>query len=1146
MDQVLQSVPITVGYYDPFQVFNTVLGERFKKHTHMSSLYWKYKSTDSMRTIKNVQLKFVEDGSTNDSTADLTDENDLMKLIFVTTTGVDEYRSKVRPIIKQWLNNVKTMNPRVTYCIILYENVSLRSTADKFLKTSILTKIRGDFADPEMTLQNSFKIKSNYSDLDAEREIWSGLVSMMKLGIMESLSTKMDYYDTLTPKLLGIRKSADLFMKIGQLVDSRKLYSQILRSVGNIHEGDGFEVVGYQDFPFRSTILNVETLTHTATKYEMKSYAYERLSQILINDSVKTIGLYMRNSLQLAGYLLDFLNSIYDSNKKGEFSILLIEDFFSDKKLRYALEKNENVPNQLYEVLGDLKFLEKDELTKLGDLRNYRIKGCLSDVSLNNITPEMERSYKISSADINGFLETEKLFKDRVLEMMEECIKLYSQSPYKRNTVDTLSTEVALMLYYGMEDYETSVEVLNNSFQFYKSSGWNSVSLALLKIYIDNLTKLKEKRGNSVAIDLLSSYLEMVSMDQPYVIYQLESLIKSIPQPLIIENDNIFDVSIDSDIQCLSPDTYAISVDFSSKISGIKADSLVLSLMSQDDATCQNDDHYLSSLEFSALDFMLGTNFSCILKSKKIMVGEYFATKVTISIGKLTLVKHVLKSVKMFQIDSFVKNDCIFLNTMIDVKVPQTRYLNKDQILLDVHVGDNAFNKFKFILDQFDESRLISHADYLLSVLQLDGDHTIKQNLDFEIENLGGTLAFRYSGDKIMKKGDQILLYIPYMFPPEVSNTKIVVGCNFIFGDDYAKYCSKSLETSLSIAVSVQDIFKSSDLFSNYTINSVMVDNPVRIQSVNLDSPESKHQTNVDTWLSPKNIIAYIDQGSTFFYRLTNLKDESLNLSIAYNDLHAEIVEIFKDLYYKKLKMTNPRLLRYFSIIGATILDKLDFKHNLYGLTGRIQLVNYDLSKFLKTLKLIDPKDLSDVIHSLAELVHDINTKSFKVDDDILEKVKQKLIINVPLPVINIVDIVELDFKKKLQYLVCQPIDAVLRLKIIVLQKPNASEKKVRFQTSSTPKKIKLQINFVEHEQLWLIAGEQDFTKEISLDLPREQKSILEAELTLIPLRIGRLELPRIEVRNLTDFNVEMELDYKNSSETVLVVSELNKVVHTF
>lgn len=1145
MDQLSQSVTLAVGYYDPFQVFSTILGEKFKKQTNLNSLYWKYKPADSIRTIKNVQLRYIEDDLANKVT-NINEEDVFMKFIFVTTTSVDEYRSKVRPIIRQWLNNLKSMNPRVTYCIILYENISLRSAADKFLKTSILTKIRNDFADPEMTLQNSFKIKSSYSDPDAEREIWNGLVSMIKLGIMESISAKMDYFHTLRPKLLGVRKSADLFLKIGQFVDSAEFYSRILQSVGNINKEDGFERVDFQDLPLRSMISNVQSSTYMTTKYEIKAYAYERLSQILMNDSVKTIGLYMRNSLKLADFLLSFLNSIYDCNKKSEFCILLIEDFFSDKKLRFILDKNEEVPNQLYEVLGDLKFLEKDELTNLGNSKNYKMKGCLSDISFTSSSGEIMHPYKVISIKIEKFIKTEKLFKQHVVEITEECIKLYSQSPYKQNTVDTLSTEVALMLYYSMNDYETSVEVISNSFQFYKSSGWNSVSLALLKVYVDNLSKLRKKVDHSIVADLLVSYLEMISMNQENMLDQFRNLVSDISEPLIIENDNIIDISINPEIECVSPDIYAISVHFDSKLSDIKADSIVLSLTSQDDAPCQNEDHYLSSLEFSTTDFMLKTKFSCILKSKKIIVGEYFATKITIHIGKLCLVKHIFKSVKMFQIYSLIKSDRIFSNTMIDISVPKTRYLNKDQVLLVVHVGDNPFNKFEFILNQFDESRLISHADYILSVIQFKDNSRTRLNLEFGIENLGGALAFKYSGDKIMNKGDEILLYIPYMFPPDVSNTKVLVGCNFIFGDGYSKYCSKSLETSLSIAVSVQDIFKSSNLFSNYTINSVMVDNPVRVQRVSLDSPKNDYQTKIDTWHSPKNVIAYIDQGSTFFYRLTNLKDESLNLSIEYNDLHSEIVEIFKSLYYEKLEASKPYLLRYFNVLSEEIFDKLDFKHNLYGLTGRVELVNYDLSKFSKAFKLINTTDLSVIIQSIAELVHDLNSQTFKVNDEILGDIQHRLIISVPLPVINIINIVELDFRKKLQYLVCQPIEVTLRLRVIILQKPNNSEKKVRFQTSSTPRKIKLQLNFAEHEQLWLIAGEQNFTKEISLDIAHKPKNVLETELTLIPLRIGRLELPRIEVHNLTNFNIEMELDYKNSSETVLVVSELNKVVHTF
>jgi trafficking protein particle complex subunit 10 len=47
-------------------------------------------------------------------------------------------------------------------------------------------------------------------------------------------------------------------------------------------------------------------------------------------------------------------------------------------------------------------------------------------------------------------------------------------------------------------------------------------------------------------------------------------------------------------------------------------------------------------------------------------------------------------------------------------------------------------------------------------------------------------------------------------------------------------------------------------------------------------------------------------------------------------------------------------------------------------------------------------------------------------------------------------------------------------------------------------------------------------------------------------LKLGKLQLPSLSVRNKNYKDLVMELDYKNAAESLLVVSELNKIIHSF
>ncbi|VEU24153.1 DEKNAAC105324 [Brettanomyces naardenensis] len=1097
-------VALNVGYYDPFLVFKNTLGPLFQKKIRINTLHWKFQPTDSVHTINNVQLHYIEDD--NNSVDHL--HREFLKFIFVSCSNIDEYRAKVRPVIRQWLNNVKSLKPIPMYYIILYEDASLRTAADKFLKTSLLTKIRTDFADDELTIDNAFKIKSSYTDVATENEIWESILTAIRLGITDSISNTLRYYESLKPPLLMLRKSADFYQTIGQLDDALRCYSRLLGRIGNIGKGDGFE---------ETVELSTGQSVGSDSKFQQKLYVYQKQKELLLDES-SSDGVYMKNLILLATSLLSLLNSIYDCHKKQEFSIVRIEELFADERLGDLLDKAENVPEQLYECLGDLKLTERDELVKLGSTKGYIMKGSMVEI----YEEQEEQHYETHDPNLLKILKSDESFKDSVLEIAEECIKLYSQSPYKANTVDTLSTEVALMIYYSLHDYETSLEVLNNSFQYYKGTGWNGIALDLLKVYIENLEKLKEKNGPDVVLQLLVSYLEMVSMGQKFDNHRLEALLKGLSEPIVVENDSLFDISVDPYLGCEKPDVYFVTLHLKSKLVGVEVDSIAITLEGE------------TLLEFSLGKCTLERDNTLKLETRNVSMGDFKATRLSIKMKNLELVGHLSDTVRLFQIDSFVSDEVVH-NVMLDVMVPPTRYLNKDELLLVANVGDRTLSNFSFEFRKTETDRLVPDAKFRMLVDD--------KQIAFDVKDSDEKMVFKATNTQVDSRSI-VRLYIPYFFPPDVSETKLFIDFRFNF-DGFSKRIVKKLNTMLAIAVSVQDIFKSSKLFSNYTINSVLVDNPVRIQRVYLSAPKKESHTSIETWLSPKNIIAYIDQGSTFFYKLENLKDQSLELSIEYNDLHSEIVEILKQEYYKE---TDRSLLKYFNLVVTCIFGKLAFKLNLYGLTGKVELLDYDISTFTESLKLVDLKDLPRLTKSIDESVKKLGNTAWDIDEKILEKTRKRLVISVSLPVVNIVDIVEFKFEKRLQYLVCEPIKMRLSFDIFVLQLQAGEEKKVRFEADpSRPKQITLRLGFSDYEQNWLIGGLKDFTVQLRLDeKANTAKKILDCELTLIPLRVGKLELPKVEIRNLTEYKVEMEMDYKNSCECLLVVSELNKVVHSF
>lgn len=1139
-----EPVVLNIGYFDPFNVFKDILQKKFNKRININSLHWKLELSDSIRTIENVQLNYVEDhGNSKQTKAGSSSLKEYMKLIFVTCSGVDEYKSKVRPVIRQWLNNIKSINPSPMYCIVLYEDVSLRTAADKFLKTSILTKIRNDFSDSDLTLETAFRIKSSYSDSGTENATWNSLLDTIKSGLAEGVTSRFEYFTTVRPKSLGLRKSADLYAGIGQFDDAMAIYRRISSSVGFIGRGDGFEEASLKDYPMIGTSVGANLISNQPSKYDLKVYLYRKQIQILIGNSISAMGLYMKNLVQLAISLLDVINCIFDSYKKNEFSILLIGDFFANNKLQYILDKGEDVPAELYERLGDLKLAEKDEMVKLGRCKDYQLGGAMIDVSLTPPVKMTDLSYQIQSSVVNELLSSEKQFRSSVLETEEECIKLYSRSPYRGNTVDTLSTEVALILYYGCDDYETSFDVIKNSYTFYKESGWMSIAVSLLKVYMDNLKKLRDSNDPDLIPQLLNCYLEMIYMGQTFESDRLSLLVDSLDDSLTIVNDKIIRLEVDPIVRCESQDVYSLSVTISSKLPTIAADEISLTAIPPVDFDPGDD--FDSKITFFAKHVSLGKNNKLKLQSTIFKSGNFTTNELTIHLGKLVLITHVKTPVIVHQIDSILVDGKVHPNLMLDILVPSKRCLNEDKLIMVATVGDNSIDGFRFKFAKTHPDRIVTDAKYEMFVKH----NAEEKRLKFEFTDSQKYLCFTYDGSETFERGTKLLLYLPYFFPPDVSDTKLQLTCSIEFGGKYSKTITKSLTTMLEIAVSVQDLFKSSELFSKYTINSVMLDTPVRIQNVSLLAPANTSHTKVQTWLSPKDIVAFIEQGTTFFFRLENLKDKALELIVDYDDIHAEIVEIIRDKYIEVLRNEHPELLKYSSFISQNILDKLNFKQNLYALSGRIRLVNYSISDFTTSLREIDPVDLAPLVRSLDKVLSNCDNQVCKASDTVLKRIKQQLLIHVPLPVVNLVHIIEMNFEKRLQYLVCEPIQVVLTLDTFILQHPaSTGNKKVRF-TKEPPEllSIKIRLSLSEYEHSWLIAGTKSFTREINLNGEQNStKKVLKMKLSLIPLRVGRLELPKIEVQSLSNSNIAMEVNYKNSSETVFVVSELNKMVHTF
>lgn len=1161
-----ESIALTVGFYDPFSIFQGGFRSDFEKHVKIPSFYWK-DNHDSLRVLKNVDFKFVEEIPRSKKS-----DVSYLKLMFVSCQTVDDYRAKVRPLVLQWLGSMKSMEPTVPYLIFFFENTELRTKADKYLKTNLFNKLKIDFDTNEFGVDNIFKIKSIYQANIDKVEVWKYISSSLRTLLADSINLQLRSSES------NLVETAQIYQDLKQKQDALACYSKLFNKYPFIKKED-FESVRleqiYEIFNPQSNIIKYSS----NSKFLSKSLYYRQQELILLVPYLTDM-VYTKNICRLAQTLKSFINSLEMCYKRNEISFLLIQMFLGNQHLKKLLEQHKSSNAELINSIGSLKLLQRNELIALGTQKGYYVKGSMSIIDMQFSSAP----YNILDESLKSIMNSNQSFIDKVIELTRDLINTYNQCSTNMNAIASLSTELALILYFSTDDYETSYDQLVKSYDFYFSSGWKYIGVTLLEVYIENLDKLIEQRGLDVVFQLLSSYVTLaVNKSAKFDESHFKKLCSKLEKPIALKTKELLRISHISSVYCDEVDTYKIDLRFKSKI-GSNVDKFRLFMRNTSNEIIQ----------FTSSEVKIKEKNVLTLTCSKVIFDTFKSTNISINIGKFEILQPVSMTIHVSPVESFyaLKSKTMEENTRFSIKVPSVRYLHSDKLLFQVRVGKNDISNLELVFVKTDPDKLVNNTEcQMLLVDSSSSNHPNEPKaLDFTIKETDQKLVFSPKEPSILKCGSVISVYIPYFFPPDVSNTVLDVRymIQFISIDNLKGQliCSQKrfsqLQSSLPIAVAADETFRSSysltneksnetlfSLFSYYTINSVSGENPIRIQEVSLSSANSQ----IETWKSPKNVVAFIDQGSTFFYKVSDFTYRDVLLRISYNSVKDEIVELMNMRFVNFLeeeKAVSVEKKNFFIFVSVAhqIWEILQYKLNFYALTGKIFIIDYDsriIDNFLKYIDIGSQADfkqhVTQFLNSLPDVEIDDSFKTF-----MLSNVKKELCITVNLPPINMINVVEYHFDKVLQYLVCEPINVNVTLDVHllgpfnnqdeVLDNKTILEKKVRFKHNPSGEEsnnedpsqvVNLNLGFIDTDQKWIISGVKNLEAKINLnDTIKNNGSHFQFQLTFVPLKPGKLQLPGIEIKNQSRKDLIMELDYKNTAESVLVVSELNKIIHSF
>lgn len=1154
----MPKLALEVGYYDPFSVFQGGFREDFVARTQLPQLAFKSPFNAHPLLIKNLNLAYREEMPVS-----FADTRRYLKFMFVVVQNVDDYRSTVRPLIKQWLSTVKDISPTIPHFIVLFEHTQAKMATDKLLKVSIEAKLKKDFPALDFPELSIFRIKSVYPTNDDKLAVWSNVKEVMKSSIARSIWNKLELYGD------DVAKRARVFIELEMYDQASKCYEELFNEISYLRDDQGF---GSFKLTEVKSIFDPDLLIECYdTEFDKKLTYFKFQAFMLSNTKLPQVQIY-QNLNKLAKLVIGLINSLEMTYRRSEFAIALINEVLALPQYKLIMEQSPNdQQTKIQESITYLLLLKRNEFLKLGGLMRYQLRGAFVEIRLDT---EDAQQYEIQSTRIKSKFESLELFATEFMDQTKLVLKRFSKYGNNKHIIASLESEAALILHYnsnvfGEEFDGKTLSYFYDAFQHFSKTGWDKISLPLLEIYIERLEKKIRSTSNpkfSTIETLLASYMKLISL-KPSVFKQetLDSYLDLIfkhqeeKSNLTLNIPSLINIGDISSVYCSDVDLYSFDIQLDSQISGLKNKDVVIELSAVDDSK--------TVLYFACgVEQTSGCNVgSKITVSSSVFVeGVYKITNVFVTIGSKdgvdVIISHefdmeAAQSVFVHYFPSFQTDLNLRANTQVALSVPSVRWLHKDILDFNVEFGDLKTNitDCTFTFFKVEPDRIVPDSTYSL---YLDN-----QSIEFEFSEDDDKLIFNVKNQSFEPQ-NCLTLKLPFFFPADITNTKLSLHYSFKYKEDkengreYIQFQTSHLSTQLKLAAAADEKIKCESIISHYTLNSVQPNLPMCIRNVSLKSNNSV----IDSCQTPNDIMVFMDQGSTFFFKIKQLNDSSVDLKIEYTCLLTEITEFVSRSFIKRL-LSSPEtsdLIRYSKIVN-NIWKAIDFKVNRYALTGSILYDGFDISKFDYLLhNLFKPdrirltNEIASFVESLTHLAESTPKEDFM---DIRSSLKQELWISVPLPAIDIIGTLEYHYEKSLQYLLGEPIKVSIDMKVNAFSTVDVGEnptlgtledefqRKVRFddlQNNNNSHKIPLGIELAESNPNWVIAGLKDLNFEFEM-----KKGVCKEynfELMFIPVKTGRIEVPDVHIKTPQDSKLAIHLDFKNKSEVIHVVNELNTI----
>lgn len=1207
--------PVQVGYYDPFSVYPLIKDELQSK-LPLTNLHWKYNVSKPLKSIPLLPVKFVEEVPKHTSIKG-SDET-YSRIMFIKYETLDTYRAQVRPLIKEWLKHLVS-DSDVEWAIILFIGSSLKDKLSSIIKTSLFDKLKIDFGIDGKELQvlsvdsgvkeRCFKVREVYENEMTKLESYNELINHMKDFLISSFNNK---YVSLNEMIYNHKETdfnafilklrlADLLNDMRLLNDSLSIYNELSNDLNKLYYSNpsAFETKitniprdlnGYLfEKSFVSSSIKRSLDGEKINIFELKSLIFvnqSSLLQLLANyaSSISLASISISSIYQKLLYFLNDLSNIF-GDKLNEWIFVVIDNYLKLPICNKLMSENTKSIdgeqyNQLSEILefqGELKLTQRSKLTKIANSHGYKINGIneiLEEISLDDDKSPQNIS-QLSYEPLLDILLNRETYYTHFEKSTELIIHDFVNSG-RAKTIDILSIDLAL-LNYQIGNYQESLNILQDSYDFFINNSWNFMGGILLEIYLNCIEKLDQSDSSLISLTCLRLFSNLVNskngkfginnykLIKPKIkiarlFKKIEEYSSKLNDAIEFPLDKIFKVDILPFIQSdesTNADKYFIQINLSN-IYGIDFSFTEIELI------LENSEGILSlSVENATISNKVDNTIK--LYSNKFIFGSFNPSYIAIKINnKLSFTKrfnaeHGMGSTADDTVIQY-NNETILKDSFLNDSEPRDVVVAHNKWTSDVffYPGPSKFScEFCTPIDIDLES-----TEIILRIK--NGDNNVQ---DMKINVISNTNGLKINKEllkdrlkiKSLSSNETVDIKIPYSY---YSDNKIIsLKADIAYssnGENFNHSIINQVDTTLTISVSVQDIFKSQYIFSKFQVGTSNPKLPIRIISNDLTTKNENYSI-----ISPKNSpspITFGDQPASYFYKIIPKSDyiikslDSLDLKVKYSDLKNECCAIIQSFLLERLHDLHLR--KYWFLIKTLLFKDIIFDLNNYAINQEVKIINNREIELLierMLLKHIQEKEDKKKLIGLFKNVLLENELKYEATPNFENR---QLSISVPIPVLNILQIIEFDFERKTQYLVGEPIIMNLNIESITKWSNNkikaGYEDEIEILAESSPSKPESLSSQKENFQLtiqtddnWLISGFRKESFEIDYDSNENKNSF---EVVLIPLTVGRLLLPKINVRTLDNLenDFSMDINFKNGLETLLVVPDVNSITFSF